>query len=115
MSDGNTVEKTVRPALNGGHFITGNPGNKGGTGRPKNEIREACAESFDQAKQVALDIIAKGTATDADKLRALDILGKYGGLQQVDQTSGDKPLPTPVDFGSMTVEQKKEYLSNLPK
>ena len=31
-------------------------------------------------------------STPAEYMKALDLLGKYGGLQQIDATSGDKPI-----------------------
>jgi len=71
-------------------------GNAGGTGRPKSEVRAACASAFD-ARIPKLQAIADnvdGTYSSSDVLKALDMLGKYGGLQQTDVTSGDKPVET---------------------
>ena len=78
------------PVLN-----VGNPGNKGG-GRPKSEVRAACASAFDARIPKLQEIAdnANGTYSSSDVLKALDMLGKYGGLQQVDQTSGDQALQT---------------------
>jgi hypothetical protein len=90
----NTVDNSVMPGKYGGELKVGNPGNAGGTGRPKSEVRAACASAFD-ARIPKLQAIADnvdGTYSSSDVLKALDMLGKYGGLQQVDQTSGDTPL-----------------------
>lgn len=105
----------MQPGANGGQLLVGNPGNKGGTGKPKSEVRERCVGSFDERIPILEQIANDVNANPADRLKAIDLLGKYGGLQQVDQTSGDKPLPTPVDFGSMSLEEKKDWLKNLPK
>jgi len=93
-------------------------GNKGGTGRPKSEVRAACADSFD-ARIPKLQEIAdnkEGKYSASDVLKALDLLGKYGGLQQVDQTSDDKPIQTTViNFGEMSVDEREKMLENLPE
>lgn len=44
MSPKNTVKKSVQPGRNGGTLKVGNPGNKGGTGRPANWLRDWCDE-----------------------------------------------------------------------
>ena len=93
--------------------------NKGGTGRPKSEIRAAAAAGFDKALPVLTSIVA-GEApypvTPAEMLKAIDLLGKYGGLQQVDQTSNDQPIQTTViNFGEMSVDEREKMLENLPE
>lgn len=82
MSDETTAETTA-PAkvlqLHGGALNAGGTkGNKGG--RPPTEIRQRCAETFDQFIPKAEAILRSKTASNADKLKALDLLGKYGGL-----------------------------------
>lgn len=61
MSDTeNTVEKTAtQPGANGGTLLVGNPGNKGGTGRPKNEWKLICANlaSGDETLAIAEEIL----------------------------------------------------------
>jgi hypothetical protein len=79
---------------NGAVLNVGNPGNAGGTGRPKSEIRARCAGSFDQRIAIAEEIADNPDSSQSDRLRALDLLAKYGGLQQTDVTSGDKPVDT---------------------
>jgi hypothetical protein len=80
------------PQPHGGALKTsGTVGNRGGTGRPKSEIRKACAEAFDSRIPRLLQIMDEAS-TPAEYMKALDLLGKYGGLQQIDATSGDKPI-----------------------
>jgi hypothetical protein len=79
----NSVGKTV-PGRNGGRLKVGNPGNKGGTGRPPAVIRQRCAETFDRFLVKAEAILKSKTASHGDKLKALDLLGKYGGLQKIE-------------------------------
>ena len=95
----NNVDNNGIPGRNGGVLNRGGtPGNKGGTGRPKSEVRQACVEGFESALPVLMRIaMDDNIVSQAERLKAIDLLGKYGGLQQVDQTSGDQPLkPTSV-------------------
>lgn len=69
----------------------GNPGNKGG-GRLKSKIREACAESFKKRIPI-LEKIADDTEEQSKtRIQAIEVIGKYGGLQQIDHTTGDEPI-----------------------
>jgi hypothetical protein len=61
-------------------------------GRVNADVRERCAEDFNENRRVAVEIINSDSSSNTDKLRALDLLGKYGGLQQIDSTSGDAPV-----------------------
>lgn len=91
-------ENTTKNISNRGHKVlnVGNPGNAGGTGRPKSEVRAACASAFDARIPKLQEIAdnANGTYSSSDVLKALDMLGKYGGLQQTDVTTGDQALQT---------------------
>lgn len=82
MSVGKTVENSGR---NGGKLRVGNPGNRGG-GRPKDKVREACALAFEK-RIPALASIADGKVEGAsvgDRIKAIDTLGKYAGLQKIE-------------------------------
>lgn len=72
------------------------PGAGGGpqpnSGRPSSEVRDRCKGSFWERIKVAEEIIDNPESMPSDRLRGLDLLGKYGGLTQVDVTSGDQPL-----------------------
>jgi hypothetical protein len=83
-------ENEMIPQPHGGALRNGGT-NRGGTGRPKSEIRRACAEAFDSRIPRLLQIMDEAS-TPAEYMKALDLLGKYGGLQQIDATSGDNPL-----------------------
>ena len=90
----------------------GNPGNKGGTGRPKSVIREKCAGSFEQRIKVAEEILDDPSSTNADKIRALDLLGKYAGLQQTDITTNDQAVkPVVLDVSNLGMELIDEILA----
>lgn len=66
------------PGRNGGRLRRGNPGNRGGRGRAPAEIRATCREKFDTLLP-KLERIAKARKSkDADKVRAIDVLGRYG-------------------------------------
>lgn len=92
MSDvENTVANTV-PGRNGGRLRAGGkPGNKGG-GRPKDEVRAACALAFDKRIK-RLTMIADGKIDGAgieQQLKAIDMLAKYGGLQKIETETTHK-------------------------
>jgi hypothetical protein len=81
-------------------------------GRPPSEVRERCKGSFWERIAVLESIADNPKATSADRIRAMDTLGKYGGLQRVDVTSDDEPIePTViVDFGSISTEELRSIL-----
>jgi hypothetical protein len=56
----------------------GTPGNKGGTGRPRTELRNRMCASLDQRLAIAEKILDNPEADPSDQLRALDFLAKYG-------------------------------------
>ncbi len=71
------------PGKNGGTLLVGGDGKSGG--RPKAVVRSAFIAVAESGAQYCKDVVAgkvKG-ATIADKLRAIDVAGKYGlGTQQ---------------------------------
>ena len=92
------VEKPVpmREGRNGGKLRVGGT-NKGGSGRPPAAIRQRCADSFDRHIATAEAILASEHASHADKIRALDVLGKYAGLQKIEHEHSRKPYREAVD------------------
>lgn len=52
--------------------------NKGGTGRPKDVVRQACLHAFDERVKVLKAIADDKNAAEVDRMRAIDVLGKYG-------------------------------------
>lgn len=109
MSDENSVENS--------NLRRGNPGNRGGkkgrSGRPPGVIRQACAKAFDKRIKYLMAVVDGETgpylahkdgqpmlddqgrpircgADVADRLKAMDLLGKYGGLQKVEHEHDHK-------------------------
>ena len=93
------------PQEHGGALRLGNPGNKGGPGRPRSVIREKLSGVMDEHGVGVLKEIltaprevtvtcdecgqqqkVKPPSSDADRLRGVDIAGKYsiGVIQQID-------------------------------
>ena len=68
------------PQPHGGQLRCGSkPGtNRGGTGRPPSSIRERLRGSFDERVAVLEDIADSEAHSTADRLRAIDLLAKYG-------------------------------------
>jgi hypothetical protein len=81
-------------------------------GRPPSEVRERCKGSFWERIAVLESIADNPKATSADRIRAMDTLGKYGGLQRVDVTSDDEPVEPSVsiDFSSITTEELRRMV-----
>ena len=58
--------------------VGGTPGNKGG-GRPRSAVRDAALLAFDERIPVLEEIADDKKAKPADRIRAVDALGKHGG------------------------------------
>ena len=91
MSDSshmNEKDRAKSPALvpqpHGGALRVGNPGNVGGAGRPPSEIREKLRGSFAQRIGIIEELADDKAVSPSDRLKALDMLGKYGLGKQVD-------------------------------
>ena len=56
----------------------GKPGHRPGPGRPPSEIRERVRGSFAERVAILESIIDDPSALNSDRIRALDLLGKYG-------------------------------------
>ena len=52
--------------------------NRGGTGRPPSAIRERLRGSFDERIETLEDIADSNAESTADRIRAVDLLAKYG-------------------------------------
>jgi len=74
------------PQAHGGALRNGSkPGESSpGIGRPSSAVREHCRGSFEERIPV-LEAIADGghDATNSDRIRAIDLLGKYGGIEKM--------------------------------
>jgi hypothetical protein len=88
-----------------GELQVGNPGNRGGTGRPPSAVRARCLGSFDERIHVAEEIASSAQYEAGDRLRALDLLGKYAGLQKVEHTGEDSaPIRFTLDLGKAAID-----------
>jgi len=67
----------LKPQKHGGALQVGNPGNKGGPGRPPSELRQILRMGFSDAIP-ELARIAKEGITERDRISAIDKLAKYG-------------------------------------
>ena len=93
-----TVGKTVQPGRNGGTLLVGNPGCKGGTGRPPNEWKARMAKIADRwAKAVETQKVV-----DNPKHPHFMKAGQFAAEQahgqaskNVDLTTGGEMLPAP--------------------
>ena len=97
-----TTDETTVPQPHGGALRRGGKkGNKGGPGRVPSEVRAKCLGSFAKRIKVAEQIADSPTSSNADRLKALDLLAKYGGLLKVEHTgSDDAPLRFTLDMGT---------------
>jgi hypothetical protein len=82
------------PGANGGVLQVGNPGNVGGTGRPPSAIRETARQMFDE-RLPTLGLIADSAEemSTRDRLKAIEILGKFG----LEETVSVRDVRTALD------------------
>lgn len=80
---GNGAKPSKSTAVSGpvrksnGQLVGGNPGNKGG-GRPPSAIRADARDRFDELLPMLSAIGKDRKALKRDRIRAADVLGKYG-------------------------------------
>jgi hypothetical protein len=67
------------PNANGGALQVGNPGNVGGTGRPRSVIRDRAAQLYDEAGMEFLGKVVKGEKID------VDVTDMFGGLHEIER------------------------------
>ena len=88
------------PQAHGGALLRGGkPGNRGGSGRPPDVIRQRCRESFDKRipilEQIADDKLKKGSEQPRvrDRIMAIDTLAKhgFGGDTKIVAAQADTP------------------------
>lgn|SRR5574341_1808029 len=68
----------IVPQSHGGALQVGNPGNVGGAGRPSSALRERLRGSFQERVKVLEEIADDHEAHAQDRIRAIDVLAKYG-------------------------------------
>lgn len=91
----------------GGKLRVGNPGHDGaGTGRRTNEVRKAVLEAFEarlndlrEIAENAPDEAGKRPYKPAEQLRALDLLGRFAGMNRVTvETEGETHIKQYIGF-----------------
>ena len=79
------------PGANGGTLLAGGmPGNKGG-GRPPSAIRERCRGSFAERIPILEEIADDVDLRPQDRVKAIDVLAKYGGVDKLALTPDEQP------------------------
>lgn len=73
-----TKSELVHLGRNRGLLKIGNPGNRGGIGRPPALVRERLRGSFEQRVTILEEIADDPTVAPSDRIRAIDLMGKYG-------------------------------------
>lgn len=68
----------LRKQKHGGALQVGNPGNKGGTGRPPSQIRSTARDNFDTLLPRIMKIAEAGDTRAQDVIKAAELMGKYG-------------------------------------
>ena len=86
----------------------GNRGNKGG-GRPPDKIRESARLSFAERLTVLEAIADDEDARDSDRIKAVDTLGKYGGVEKLALTPDEQPEQV------MTPERAAELVAKVQR
>ena len=79
-----TVPPLVRQAHGGAIRAGGTPGNRGGAGAPPSELRARLRGSASERVAIAEEIADDPDATNSDRLRAIELLLRFGLSQEVD-------------------------------
>lgn len=79
-----TVPRLVAQAHGGALRAGGTPGNRGGAGAPPSELRARLRGSASERVAIAEEIADDPDATNSDRLRAIELLLKFGLSQEVD-------------------------------
>lgn len=90
--------------LPNGQLVGGNPGNRGG-GRTPSAIRADARGRFDELLPVLTKIAKRKNTANRDRIRAADVLGKYGMDKSVSY----------ADIRECLREQQKEIFALLPE
>ena len=66
-------------------------GNTPGTGRPPSKIRELCRSDFAETAPVLKEIALDKDERATDRVKAIEALGKYGGVDKIALTIDEQP------------------------
>ena len=110
-----TSGKTSGPRLveqeHGGALLPGGVnGHKGAGGRPPSAIREAARLAFSERLEVLTDIADDTEAKTIDRIRAIDLLGKYGGVDKLALTEAEQPVA-----GELTPERIADWWEQVER
>jgi len=97
----NSVNNSVQNGRNGGTLRVGNPGNKGGPGRPPSKIREIARDEWAALIPMLRRVARSAKEATSDRLRAADQLGKYGlgtTMTETDTEGHDVPRPQVIAY-----------------
>ena len=72
------TETDLVPQQHGGALRVGNPGNRGGPGRPPSALRARLRGSLDERVGVLEQIADDESASHRDRIKAVDVLARYG-------------------------------------
>ena len=84
---------------NGGKLQRGNPGNRGGTGRPPSELRAAMRHGLDAALPRLLEVIEEPATPTRDLISAANVLARYRMDERAEEKGG------PVQFNVHVVRE----------
>lgn len=83
MTAKKTAKKTVGRPFTGKGDPRNGVGKKGASGRPASEVKAALLAGFSAALPELLRL-SRQAKSEGDRIRALDVLGKYAGLTSVE-------------------------------
>ena len=119
-NSGNSGPRLVRQDHGGALLSSGVKGNRGGSGRPSKTIREEtaavrekCRELFSERLEI-LEGIADNTQTkDADRIRALEILARFGGVDKIALTVDELPAEAATPERAARLWEQLERVKNV--
>ncbi len=94
MGAKNSAKRTAKKAPRGRPFASDDPRRgrgpkKGAGGRTPSQVAEAYRHSFARRLHIAEEVADDLAATPMERLKALDLMGRYGGMASVQVTGAD--------------------------
>src|SRR5437773_9152055 len=96
----------------GGALRVGNPGNRGGPGRPRSEVRQLALEGAAQAVPKLIEIITNPETDPKDVIGASRVLCEFGLGRQLEI---EDVTPTEQQTGEQRVQWLLEVLPRLSR
>ena len=107
VSDRNTAPVTdsrgfaAMPVAAGGILRVGNPGNKGGTGRTPSALRAQLRGSLADRIGIIEAVADSESATNSDRLKAVELLARYGLGEETTLTAGQVQSLTDAELDAL--------------